>query len=111
MSYLTSPGPTFAYGFILLLLFAGYIITGSERAKRILGTALTVLIAAIAVVYVYPPFDVPVKDAARKTFIDPKTGREVIAKKGKITLGIDLKGGTTFLIRIQPAEDATTGEK
>jgi SecD/SecF fusion protein len=108
---LTLPMATFGYGLALLLLFATYIITGSERAKRILGTLLTIFIAAIAIIYVVPPFDIPQKDAAGKTVIDPATGKEVIDKKGKIALGIDLKGGTTFNIRIQPAEDPVTGEK
>ena len=108
---LTNPQATFSYGMALMLLFATYVITGSERAKRILGTLLSIFIAAIAIIYVFPPFDVPVKDAAGKPAIDPKTGKEIIAQKGKIALGIDLKGGTTFNIRIQPAEDPITGEK
>ena len=108
---LTNPQATFSYGMALMLLFATYVITGSERAKRILGTLLSIFIAAIAIIYVFPPFDVPVKDAAGKPAIDPKTGKELIAQKGKIALGIDLKGGTTFNIRIQPAEDPITGEK
>lgn len=109
---LTLPMATFGYGLALLLLFATYVITGSERAKRILGTLLSIFIAAIAILYVVPPFDVTVKDPATgKAAIDPKTGKEVIKEKGKIALGIDLKGGTTFNIRIQPAEDPVTGEK
>ena len=109
---LTNPQATFIYGMALLLLFATYVITGSERAKRIIGTLLSVFIAAIAIIYVFPPFDVPVKDATTgKPAMDPKTGKELIAQKGKIALGIDLKGGTTFNIRIQPAEDPVTGEK
>ena len=103
---------TFAFGFVLLLLFAAYLITGSERAKRILGTTLTVFIVALCLGYVYPPIDIPVKDPATgKTLIDEKTGKEVIKEKGRIALGIDLKGGTTFNISIQPAEDPVTGEK
>ncbi len=109
---LTNPHATFIYGLVLLLLFASYLITGSERAKRILGTALTVFMAAMTIAYVFPPFDVTEKDPATgETKIDPKTNKEVITQKGKITLGIDLKGGTTFNIRIQPAEDPVTGEK
>src|SRR5476649_1099700 len=108
---LTDPKATFTYGLALLFLFATYVITGSERAKRILGTLLSIFIAAIAIIYVTPPFDIPVKDAQGKTVIDAKTGKELIKEKGKVALGIDLKGGTTFNIRIQPAEDALTGEK
>ncbi|MEO6740075.1 MAG: protein translocase subunit SecD [Chthoniobacteraceae bacterium] len=108
---LTDSKATFIYGMALLLLFATYVITGSERAKRILGTLLSVCIAAIAIVYLTPPFDIPEKDAKTgQTVIDPATGKEKV-KKGKIPLGIDLKGGTTFNIRIQPAEDVSTGEK
>ena len=108
---LTNPQATFIYGLALLLIFATYVITGSERAKRILGTLLSIFIAAIAIIYVVPPFDLPMTDANGKPLIDPKSGKEVIKEKGKIALGIDLKGGTTFNIRIQPAEDPLTGEQ
>ena len=108
---LTAPHATFVYGLGLLLLFGAYLVTGSERAKRILGTLLTVFIVAIAIVYVVPPFDVPAKDPnTGAILISPETGKEIVKQKGKIPLGIDLKGGTTFNIRIQPAEDAATGE-
>ena len=107
---LTNPMATFIYGLALLLIFATYVITGSERAKRILGTLLTIFIAAIAIIYVVPPFDIPQRDAAGNTVTDPKTGKDVIKEKGKITLGIDLKGGIVFDIRIQPAVDEATGE-
>jgi SecD/SecF fusion protein len=108
---LTSSHATFIYGLVLLLIFAAYIITGSERAKRILGTLLSIFIAAMAIVYVVPPFDIPEKDAQGKPVIDAATGKGVIKEKGKIALGNDLAGGTTFNIRIQPAEDPVTGEK
>ena len=87
---LTTPMATFIYGLALLLIFATYIITGSERVKRILGTLLSIFIAAIAIIYVVPPFDIPQKDAQGKTVVDPKTGKDVIKEKGKIALGIDL---------------------
>jgi SecD/SecF fusion protein len=103
MNFLTSPEITFAYGLGLLMLFCWYLITGNERTKRIVGTALTVFVVAIAIVYVVPPFDT--------TVTNPATGKEEVKQKGKVTLGIDLKGGTTFLIRIQPAEDPVTGEQ
>jgi len=101
----------FAFGFALLLLFAAYLITGSERAKRILGTVLAIFIAALCIGYVYPPFDVLEKDSAGNVVINPKTKAPVIKQKGRIARGIDLEGGTTFNIRIQPAEDPITGEK
>jgi SecD/SecF fusion protein len=108
---LTGTHATFVYGLALLLIFAAYIITGSERAKRVLGTLLTIFIAAMAIVYVVPPFDIPLLDAQGKPVMDAKTGKPMLKEKGKIALGIDLAGGTTFNIRIQPAEDPITGEK
>ena len=111
LGFLTNPPATFSYGLVLLLLFGAYLITGSERAKRILGTVLTIFLALIAIVYVVPPFDIPQRDPnTGKPLIDPKTGKEIITWKGRIPLGIDLKGGTTFNIRIQPAVDPVTGD-
>ena len=81
---------TFAFGFVLLLLFAAYVITGSERAKRILGTILTVFIVGLCLGYVYPPIDVPTIDPATgKTLIDEKTGKEVIKEKYDTILSTD----------------------
>ncbi len=112
LDFFTDPKATFIYGLVLLMLFGAYLISGSERAKRILGTLLSVFLAMIAVLYVTPPFDIPVKDPQTgKPVIDPATNKEVLKHKGKIPLGIDLKGGTTFNISIQPAEDPVTGEK
>lgn len=105
LNFLTTPQATFVYGLALLMLFGAYLITGSDRAKRILGTLLTVFLVAIAVVYVTPPFDIPLKDETGKPVIDPATNKEKLMHKGKIPLGIDLKGGTTFNISIQPAKD------
>ena len=86
---------TFLYGLLLLVLFGWYFFTDSERAKRVLGTTLTVLIAAYCLYIVNPPFDV--KDPS-----DP-AGKKVL-KAGKIKLGLDLQGGSSFLIRLVPPE-------
>ena len=80
---------TFLFGLLLLVLFGWYFFTDSEVAKRGLGTVLTVLIVAFCLVLAYPPFDV--KDANGK-----------VTKFGKIHLGLDLQGGTSFLIRLDP---------
>ena len=77
----------FSAGMLLLALFGWYFSTESERVKRILGTIITVCVVALALHSAYPPFDV--KDAAGN-----------ITKTGKIQLGLDLKGGTSFLIRL-----------
>jgi SecD/SecF fusion protein len=65
----------FLYGLGVLFLFGWYFFTDSERAKRILGTALTVSITALCIWLANPPQE-------------------------KIQLGLDLKGGTSFLVRL-----------
>jgi SecD/SecF fusion protein len=69
----------FLYGLALLFLFGWYFFTDSERVKRVLGSVLTVTLTALCVWLAYPP-------------------------KEKIQLGLDLKGGTSFLVRLV-AED------
>ncbi|HEX8311416.1 MAG TPA: protein translocase subunit SecD [Chthoniobacteraceae bacterium] len=80
-----SPFGTFFTGLLLLSLFAWYFFTDSDRIKRILGTALTVLLVFLCLASVYPP-------------------------KDKIQLGLDLQGGTSFLIRLI-AEPDDKGER
>jgi SecD/SecF fusion protein len=72
-----TPGFTFLAGIFLLALFGWYFATSRARLKRILGTALTVLLVAFCLTTLYPP---------------DKT----------IRLGLDLQGGTSFLIRLTP---------
>jgi SecD/SecF fusion protein len=75
-----TPGFTFLVGISLLALFGWYFATSRARLKRILGTILTVLLVAFCVTTLYPP---------------DKT----------IRLGLDLQGGTSFLIRLSPEGD------
>jgi SecD/SecF fusion protein len=75
-----TPGVTFLAGISLLALFGWYFATSRARLKRILGTVLTVLLVAFCLTTLYPP---------------DKT----------IRLGLDLQGGTSFLIRLSPDGD------
>jgi SecD/SecF fusion protein len=75
-----TPGFTFLAGISLLALFGWYFATSRARLKRILGTILTVLLVAFCITTLYPP---------------DKT----------IRLGLDLQGGTSFLIRLSPDGD------
>lgn len=78
---------TFFFGLAVLILFAWYFFTDNERAKRILGSVLTVGITAFCLYSLNPPNDVV--DAEGK-----------LKQAGKIQRGLDLKGGTSFLIRL-----------
>jgi SecD/SecF fusion protein len=78
-----SPTYTFLSGFGLLILFAWYFLTDSARARRILGSMLTVLVIALCLAAINPPSE-------------------------KIQLGLDLKGGTSFLIRLVQEEVEVT---
>jgi SecD/SecF fusion protein len=75
-----SPELTFFVGLVIAILFGWYFLTASDRYKRILGSILTVLLTALAVSYSYPP-------------------------DKKIPRGLDLKGGTSFLLRLMAEAD------
>ena len=91
-----SPALMFWIGFGLLCLFAWYFLTDNDRLKRILGSVLTVSLVALCLYAVNPPSDVLDKDGK-------------VIKPGKIQLGLDLKGGTSFLIRLVEEEVDITG--
>ena len=91
------PEWTFFFGCLLLVLFGWYFFTDSERIKRNLGLTLTILLTGFCLQAVIPPFDQ--RDVAGN-----------LVRPGKIQLGLDLKGGTSFLIRLI-AEPDEKGEK
>ena len=68
---------TFFFGLFVLLLFAWYFLTDREKTKRWLGTTLTLLLCAFSI-DAFLPFE------------------------QKIHLGLDLQGGTSFLVRLVP---------
>ncbi len=70
-----SPMLTFLIGLAILGLFGWYFATEVSRHKRILGSALTLLLVAFCLESVYPPDQ-------------------------KVTLGLDLSGGSSYLIRL-----------
>ena len=85
-----SPGLTFFAGIGLLVLFGWYFATDSDRIRRILGTVLTIAVTGFCLASTSPPFD-------------QKRADGTIVRPGKIHLGLDLQGGTSFLIRLEPA--------
>jgi SecD/SecF fusion protein len=71
-----TPALTFFFGLFLLTLFGWYFATTNANRKRLLGSALTILLTIFCASSMWPP-------------------------NKKISLGLDLKGGTSFLIRLR----------
>jgi SecD/SecF fusion protein len=74
-----SPVVTFSIGLLLLVLFFWYFATDYGTRKRLIATALLVLLVVFSVLTIYPP-------------------------QKKISLGLDIKGGTSFLLRLAGGE-------
>ncbi len=70
-----SPVLTFFIGLGLLVLFGWYFATDVGLRKRLLAATLVMLLAAFSIATIWPP-------------------------KEKIQLGLDIQGGTSFLIRL-----------
>ena len=70
-----TPALTFFIGLVLLVLFGWYFATDHGVRKRLLATLLMVLLVVFSIVTIWPP-------------------------SKKIQLGLDIQGGTSFLIRL-----------
>src|SRR5256714_8105049 len=70
-----TPALTFIAGLGLLVLFGWYFATDVGLRKRLLATTLVMLLVAFSIATIWPPRD-------------------------KIQLGLDIQGGTSFLIRL-----------
>ena len=77
-----NPALTFFSGLLILVIFVWYLSTDVSRRKRGLGTFLTVLLMFVCFISAWPP-------------------------QKKIRLGLDLQGGTSFLIRLVKVEGQT----
>jgi SecD/SecF fusion protein len=75
-----TPAITFFIGLLLLVLFGWYFATDRPGRKRTLGLVLTVLVVAFSI----------------QQFVQLK-----------IPLGLDLKGGTSFLLKLSPQDGKT----
>lgn len=78
-----SPYFTFFFGIFLLVLFGWYFATDHGPRKRGLAALLMVLLVAFSIATIWPP-------------------------NKKIQLGLDIQGGTSFLIRLIPGERPIT---
>src|SRR5438552_5905537 len=93
-----TPLLTFFIGLAILVLFGWYFATESDRLRRILGTVLTIVVTAFCLWSTYPPFDEKRPDGT-------------VIRRGKIHLGLDLQGGTSFLIRLEPPASPDGGKR
>src|SRR5436189_4973972 len=78
-----TPALTFFIGLVMLILFGWYFATDQGLRKRLLATTLMLLLVIFSIVTIWPP-------------------------QKKIALGLDIQGGTSFLIRLIPGEKQIT---
>src|SRR4051812_41969426 len=78
-----TPGLTFLVGLGMLVLFGWYFATDLGPRKRILATLLMAMLVAFSISTIWPP-------------------------EKKIALGLDIQGGTSFLIRLKGEDKAVT---
>src|SRR5260370_4778280 len=74
-----TPALTFFIGLVRLVFFGWYFATDQGLRKRLLALTLTVLLVVFSIVTIWPP-------------------------QKKIALGLDIQGGTSFLIRLVPGD-------
>src|SRR5213595_4066882 len=78
-----TPALTFFIGLVMLILFGWYFATEQGLRKRLLSTTLMLLLVIFSIVTIWPP-------------------------QKKIALGLDIQGGTSFLIRLKGGDKEVT---
>ena len=78
-----TPALTFFVGLVMLVLFGWYFATDQGPRKRLLATALMLLLVIFSIAAIWPP-------------------------QKKIALGLDIQGGTSFLIRLKGGDKEVT---
>src|SRR3984893_2360076 len=78
-----TPAITFFIGLALLVLFGWYFATDHGPRKRLLAMTLMLLLVVFSIATIWPP-------------------------QKKIALGLDIQGGTSFLIRLVPGDKPIT---
>src|SRR5260370_34427852 len=78
-----TPALTFFNGPLLLVLFGWYFAPDQGTRKRLLAFTLMLLLVSFSVVTIWPP-------------------------DKKIAIGLDIQGGTSFLIRLMKGEKDVT---
>ena len=78
-----TPALTFFIGLVMLILFGWYFATDQGPRKRLLAATLVLVLVAFSIFTIWPP-------------------------QKKIALGLDIQGGTSFLIRLKPGDKPIT---
>src|SRR5881227_21665 len=78
-----TPALTFFVGLGMLILFGWYFATDQGPRKRLLATTLMLLLVIFSIATIWPP-------------------------QKKISLGLDIQGGTSFLIRLKAGDKPIT---
>src|SRR5947209_12445188 len=78
-----TPALTFFIGLAMLVLFGWYFATDQGPRKRLLAMTLMLLLVVSSIVTIWPP-------------------------QKKIALGLDIQGGTSFLIRLKGGDKEVT---
>src|SRR6266850_4755555 len=78
-----TPGITFVVGLAMLVLFGWYFATDQGLRKRLLATALMLVLVVFSIATIWPP-------------------------QKNIALGLDIQGGTSFLIRLKGGDKEVT---
>src|SRR5437764_2820020 len=78
-----TPGLTFCIGLAMLVLFGWYFATDQGQRKRLLAMTLMLVLVVSSIVTIWPP-------------------------QKKIALGLDIQGGTSFLIRLVAPDKQVT---
>src|SRR5881394_3374574 len=78
-----TPALTFFVGVGMLVLFGWYFASDQGPRKRLLASTLMLLLVIFSIATIWPP-------------------------QKKIALGLDIQGGTSFLIRLVPGDKAIT---
>src|SRR5438034_4312541 len=78
-----TPALTFFIGLAMLVLFGWYFATDQGLRKRLLAMTLMLLLVIFSIATIWPP-------------------------QKKIALGLDIQGGTSFLVRLVPGDKPIT---
>src|SRR5437016_10675496 len=78
-----TPGLTFCIGLAMLVLFGWYFATDQGQRKRLLAMTLMLVLVVSSIVTIWPP-------------------------QKKIALGLDIQGGSSFLIRLKGGDKEVT---